>query len=49
MSLVTTNWLEKNITKVKLFDCSWHMPSAKRDGYKEYIKEQSDIINNLRC
>jgi len=39
MSLVTTNWLEKNITKVKLFDCSWHMPSVKRDGYKEYIKE----------
>ena len=39
MSLVTTNWLEKNITKVKLFDCSWHMPSVKRDGYNEYIKE----------
>ena len=39
MSLVSSNWLEKNITKVKLFDCSWHMPNVKRDAYKEYIKE----------
>ena len=39
MSLVSSNWLEKNITKVKLFDCSWHMPNVKRNAYKEYIKE----------
>ena len=39
MSIVSSNWLEKNITKVKLFDCSWHMPNVKRDAYKEYIKE----------
>ena len=39
MSLVTSNWLENNLDKVKLIDCSWHMPSVKRNGYEEYIKE----------
>jgi len=36
MSLVETDWLEKNISNVKIIDCSWHMPQAKRDGFKEY-------------
>ena len=36
MSLVTTNWLEKNITKVKILDCSWHMPNVNRNAYEEY-------------
>ena len=39
MSLVSTEWLEKNINKVKILDASWHMPNAKRNGYKEYRKE----------
>jgi len=39
MSLVNTNWLENNIHKVKLLDCSWHMPNVKRNAYEEYIKE----------
>jgi len=39
MSLVTSDWLEENINKVKLIDCSWHMPNVKRDAYKEYLKE----------
>ena len=39
MSLITSNWLENNLEKVKLIDCSWHMPNARRDGYKEYINE----------
>ena len=39
MSLVETNWLEKNIDKVKIIDCSWHMPQVKRDGFKEYKKQ----------
>ena len=38
MSLVNTNWLEKNLDKVKIIDCSWHMPQTKRDGLKEYKK-----------
>ena len=36
MSLVETDWLEKNINNVKIIDCSWHMPQAKRDGFQEY-------------
>ena len=39
MSLVDTDWLEKNIDKVKIIDCSWHMPQTQRDGFKEYKKE----------
>ena len=36
MSLIETEWLEKNINNVKIIDCSWHMPQTKRDGLKEY-------------
>ena len=36
MSLVETEWLDKNINNVKIIDCSWHMPQTKRDGLKEY-------------
>jgi thiosulfate/3-mercaptopyruvate sulfurtransferase len=39
MSLVDTNWLEKNINNVKIIDCSWHMPQANRNGFEEYLKE----------
>ena len=38
MSLVNTNWLEKNLDKVKIIDCSWHMPLTKRIGFEEYQK-----------
>ena len=36
MSLVESDWLEKNLKKVKIIDCSWHMPQTKRNGFKEY-------------
>ena len=36
MSLVETDWLENNINKVKIIDCSWHMPQTKRNGFEEY-------------
>ena len=39
MSLVDTNWLEKNIDTVKIIDCSWHMPQTKRNSFEEYNKE----------
>ena len=39
MSLVNTNWLKENIDKVKIVDCSWHMPQTKRNGYEEYKLE----------
>ena len=36
MSLVETDWLEKNINSVKIIDCSWHMPQTQRSGLEEY-------------
>ena len=39
MSLVDTNWLEENIDKLKIIDCSWHMPQTNRSGLEEYKKE----------
>ena len=39
MTLVSTHWLNENSRKVKIIDCSWHMPSTQRDGYGEYLEE----------
>ena len=39
MSLVETDWLEKNQNNVKIIDCSWHMPQTKRNGFIEYKKQ----------
>ena len=39
MSLVTSEWLNKNFSKVKIIDASWHMPNTNRNAYKEYKKE----------
>ena len=39
MSLVTSDWLENNFGKVKLIDCSWHMPNVKRNAHEEYLKK----------
>ena len=36
MSLVETDWLEKNLDNIKIIDCSWHMPQTKRNGFEEY-------------
>jgi thiosulfate/3-mercaptopyruvate sulfurtransferase len=45
MSLVNINWLEKNLNKVKIIDCSWHMPQTKRNGFEEY--QRSHIENAI--
>ena len=49
MSLVNTNWLENNLEKVKIIDCSWHMPQTDRDGFEEYKKQhiENAIFFNL--
>ena len=39
MSLVTTKWLEDNLDKIKIIDCSWHMPQTNRNGFEEYKKQ----------
>ena len=36
MPLVDTNWIEKNLYKIKIIDCSWHMPQTERNGFDEY-------------
>ena len=39
MSLVETDWLFKNLNKVKIVDCSWHMPQTNRNGFEEFKKK----------
>ena len=36
MSLVSTKWLNKNHSKVKIIDATWHMPNTNRNAYKVY-------------
>ena len=54
MSLVETDWLEKNIKNVKIIDCSWHMPQTKRSGLEEYKNQHIpnsiffDLDNNSK-
>ena len=45
MSLVSTKWLNENLEKVKIIDCSWHMPAEKRNSKNEFDKEH--IPNSL--
>ena len=39
MSLVETDWLEKNLNNVKLIDCSWHLPKTARNPHQEYLNQ----------
>ena len=36
INLVSTDWLEKNIEKVRIFDGTWHLPSANRNALSEF-------------
>ena len=45
MSLVSTDWLFKNLGNVKIIDSSWHLPNQNRDGDKEYSLEH--IYNSI--
>ena len=38
MSIVSTEWLETNLNKVRIIDASWHMPNSQRNAYEEYSK-----------
>ena len=38
MTLVSTDWLNENINKVKIIDASWHL-SKSRNAFEEYNKE----------
>ena len=54
MSLVESDWLDKNINKVKIIDCSWHMPQTNRVGLDEYKNQHIpnaiffDLDNNSK-
>jgi len=39
MSLVETDWVENNLSNIKLIDCSWHLPNVSRNPYKEYLNQ----------
>ena len=45
MTLVSTEWLNNNLSKVKIFDASWHMSISKRDAKKEYSEKH--ILNAM--
>jgi thiosulfate/3-mercaptopyruvate sulfurtransferase len=34
--LVPTEWLNRNLDKVKVLDASWHLPSVERNSLEEY-------------
>jgi thiosulfate/3-mercaptopyruvate sulfurtransferase len=34
--LVSTEWLNKNLDKVKILDASWHLPNVERNALEEY-------------
>ena len=45
--LVTTDWLDKNIEKVKILDASWHLPNANRNAFEEYKQSISLTLYSL--
>tara|TARA_X000001036_G_C20635958_1_gene789095 strand:+ start:238 stop:1059 length:822 start_codon:yes stop_codon:yes gene_type:complete len=34
--LVSTDWLQENLEKVRIFDASWHLPNANRNAFFEF-------------
>ena len=34
--LVSSEWLNQNLEKVKILDASWHLPTVKRNSFEEY-------------
>ena len=35
-SLISTDWLEKNLENVRIFDGSWHLPNTNRNALNEF-------------
>ena len=42
--LVSSEWLNQNLNKVKILDASWHLPTVKRNTFEEY--KASHITNS---
>ena len=43
--LVSTEWLDKNLDKVKVLDASWHLPNVERNALEEY--KSNHIANSF--
>jgi len=43
--LVSTEWLNTNLNKVKVLDASWHLPNVERNALEEY--ELNHITNSV--
>ena len=43
--LVSSEWLNQNLDKVKILDASWHLPTVKRNSFEEY--KVSHITNSI--
>ncbi len=43
--LVSTEWLVKNLDKVKVFDASWHLPNVGRNALEEF--KLNHITNSI--
>ena len=43
--LVTTEWLEKNINKVKILDATWCLPNSGRNASQEF--QENHIKNSI--
>ena len=43
--LVSSEWLNQNLDKVKILDASWHLPNVKRNSFEEY--KTSHITNSF--
>ena len=46
MSLVSTDWLNDNLDKVKIIDASWHLVK-NRNAVEEYNKELQIIRREI--
>ena len=45
MSLISTDFAEKNLKEFKIIDATWHLPTENRDPYLEY--KESHIPNSV--
>ena len=43
--LVSSEWLNQNLNKVKILDASWHLPTIQRNSFEEY--KISHITNSI--
>ena len=43
--LVSTEWLDKHLNKVKVLDASWHLPNVERNALEEY--KSNHITNSI--